>query len=232
MERISKWKWVLFTVFAWTACTAGISDAYAQSGWGRATFFQLPNYQGRSFVVYGTGSLSNLSKKRRGRSGNWNDKISSVYIEGDFMVTLFQDKNFNGPSVVLDHSTADLRKISGSMDWSNRATSLYYEPNQPLYGDGEVIFYDNPSYSGNSFVLAAGDEISDLFYKRRDSVWRNWDDEIESLTIRGNIYVELFEYADYSGRSVVLSGSEPDLFYLGWKKRTSSVLVIPITPWN
>ena len=204
-------------------------DHGVAQGFGRATFFQLPDYQGRSFVVYGTGSLSNLIKKRRGSTGNWNNKISSVLIEGDMTVSLYDDKDFNGSKITITKSVRNLQNSGKIVGWSNRASSLYYQPSKTSSATSEVIFYENPNYSGRSFVLKSNTGVSDLEFKRRGNVYNDWEDEIESVFIRGSVYVILYEDADYYGESVVLSASNSDLSFIGWRKRASSVLVVPRT---
>ena len=206
---------------SWVVASADTTANVQATNSGRATFYQLPNFQGRSFVVYGTDTISDLKKKRRG-SGDWNDAITSVMIEGSITITLYEHKNKAGASVRLTSSVPDLASIG----WSNIASSLSYFDGNVNPNRGQVTFFDNPGFIGDSFVLNVGDSIADLRDKRRASSRRDWNDQIESLRFDGSARVVLYEDKNFSGRWVQVSRDTRDLRRISWKKRASSVQVL------
>jgi hypothetical protein len=73
-------------------------------------FYDRPNYQGNSFILFSGDALSKLRNKRRGsRFRNWNDEIRSVRIIGsDVLVTLYTEERYRGPRVTLSRNTPSL----------------------------------------------------------------------------------------------------------------------------
>jgi len=87
------------------------------------TFYELADYQGRSFVMSVGDSVGRLRDKRRGNSfKNWNDKIESVKIVGTAQVILYDDNRFRGARVAIRTSVPDLGV--GNTIWSDRASSV------------------------------------------------------------------------------------------------------------
>ena len=61
-----------------------------------------------------------------GRSSGWNDRISSIRVNGVARITLYRDINFRGDRVTVDRDIADLRRIrmTSSLSWDNQVSSL------------------------------------------------------------------------------------------------------------
>ena len=61
-----------------------------------------------------------------GRWSGWNDRISSIRVNGVARVTLYRDINFRGDRITIDRSVYDLRRLrmTSSMSWDNQASSL------------------------------------------------------------------------------------------------------------
>lgn len=85
-------------------------EPIGNSGDAQVIFFDRPNYQGNSFILFAGDALSKLRSKRRGsRFRNWNDEIRSVRIIGsDVLVTLYSEERYRGPRVTLSRSTPSL----------------------------------------------------------------------------------------------------------------------------
>ena len=88
----------------------------------KVIFYDQPNFRGRSFEVYAGESRPRLRDKRRGNWGNWNDRIESVQIVGDFDLYLFEDTHYSGQQLWLSQSVEDLRRLGDG--WADRASSF------------------------------------------------------------------------------------------------------------
>jgi hypothetical protein len=209
-----------------TPCFAETALQNKATPYGKATFFEHKNYQGRSFVIFAGGAVGNLRNKSRGVR-HWNDAISSVYIEGTISVNLYANTQYNGSSLVLNQSVSDLTAVSPNINWNDTVSSVSTRSVANNFSSIKITFYDNPGYSGKSFILNANDGLN-LKDKRRGSSRKDWNDEIESLIIEGKARVVLFEHKDLNGKYLTLESNVADLAKLGWKKRASSVLVLPL----
>ena len=88
----------------------------------KAIFYDQPYFRGRSFEVYPGESRERLRDKRRGNWGNWNDRIESIQIIGDFDVYLFEDTHYSGQQLWLSKSVEDLGDIGEG--WDDRTSSF------------------------------------------------------------------------------------------------------------
>ena len=61
-----------------------------------------------------------------GRWSGWNDRISSIRVNGAARVTLYRDINFRGDRVTINSDVRDLRRMrmTSSLNWDNQASSL------------------------------------------------------------------------------------------------------------
>jgi hypothetical protein len=86
--------------------------------------YERPNYEGRS-QCWGAGEeLSDLA-----RTGNWNDRISSIRVFGRATAMAYRDTGFGGVSFVVDRDIADLAEIPGRgfRSWDHQISSLRIE---------------------------------------------------------------------------------------------------------
>jgi hypothetical protein len=82
--------------------------------------FEEPNYRGRTTCFLTGEAIGDLA-----RSGNWNDRISSIRFQGPTRAILYYDANFRGDRVTLDRDIPDLRQLRiGSRTWDNQISSL------------------------------------------------------------------------------------------------------------
>jgi hypothetical protein len=78
------------------------------------------NFRGRSQCFERGEEVADL-----GRSGNWNDRISSIQVFGGTRVTLYRDVNYRGERVTIDRDVPDLRQLrSSGFNWDNQISSL------------------------------------------------------------------------------------------------------------
>lgn len=102
---------------------------------GRVLLFADPNYRGEVLILAAGETIDNLAYVRDSRGKVWNDRISSVRIEGPVILTVFEHANFRGAMTTITRNSADLATLSrgdrGHSDWSNVISSLRAQPIAP-----------------------------------------------------------------------------------------------------
>jgi hypothetical protein len=183
---MSKKKILWFTVLLFVL---GITTTaiYAQSEVGSSTSstpyitaYKDEGFHGESekFLI---GKYSTLEK-------GWQDEIQSVAIVGPVRVTLFDDEQFEGKKVVLEHSTAKLHDMRGE------AKSMIVEEFKCSY----ATTFKETMFEGDSKQFQVG-EYADV------------SDDWESLDVCAGIEVTLYDKKDFQGESVTHRSSRIDL---------------------
>ena len=72
----------------------------------------------------------------------------------------------------------------------------------PGFGFGQVCFYENTNYRGNSICARPGEQRANL---------GAWDDRISSIRVTGNAEALVCERSNYSGRCYIVDGNAPAL---------------------
>ena len=102
--------------------------AFAQWQWGHAhppragaCFYKGENFKGDYFCLEAGERWPSL------RDG-FSDKITSIRVFGGALARVFNNDNFGGVNLFVDHSVNDLRRIPVSdnprKNWSNRISSI------------------------------------------------------------------------------------------------------------
>lgn len=98
---------------------------------GRALFFTEPGYRGEVLVVEAGGNVDNLEFVRDPRGRSFNDRISSVRLEGPVRVAVFEHSQFRGAFTWLNRDTPDLAAYSlgdrSTNTWNETVSSLQVE---------------------------------------------------------------------------------------------------------
>lgn len=97
----------------------------------RVIVYQHAGYGGASLVLYPGDSIENMSGKSFDGGGKLNDSISSIRIEGDLEVYVYENARYRGEAMRLTESARDLtgRLVAGSVgqNWNDRISSIRVE---------------------------------------------------------------------------------------------------------
>jgi len=89
------------------------------------TFYEHAGFRGESFAVRSGESLDNLSRETFDNGTSINDRISSIRIEGEAVVFLYQDAGFRGGVLRLTSSVRNLDEYAPG--WNDRVSSIRVE---------------------------------------------------------------------------------------------------------
>lgn len=168
---------------------------------GFATVYDEPGYSG-SNSRFQVGKYQALPE-------GWNDDIESLRISGGVRVILYDEKDFGGEKLVIERDTTELQ------DFENKAASMMVEP---MEGGFATVFKD-PGYQGT---------VREFDIGRYSSLDNDWDDEIESVQLSGNVRIILFDKKDFEGERMIV---ERDTVDLGdFREKAASMIVEPLTP--
>ena len=102
---------------------------------GRVLLYAEPNYRGEALVLPAASVIENLEFVRDSRGRSWNDRVSSVRIEGPVLLIAFEHSRFRGAQPTITRSSADLATLSlgdrSRSNWDKLMSSLRVEPVQP-----------------------------------------------------------------------------------------------------
>ncbi len=217
-----------------------------------ACFYELPNYQGRSFCLFMGEEKFDLSRM----PADWNERISSVKVFGQARVVVFQNAGFGGTALNLTANVPNLSSVRlGRGDWNDqisaiRVTSLSGNvplprpgENPPPRDEGDVrvpprdpaprpetdiaCFFEEPNYRGRSFCLRLHQSERDLM-----GLTEPMGNRISSVKVIGDVRAVLHQLADFSGESLSIASDIPNLAAYRMRNKTwdnvaSSVRVLP-----
>jgi hypothetical protein len=182
--------------------------AFAQWQWGRphppkagACFYKDLNFSGDYFCLKAGERWPSLPV-------GFNDRITSIRVFGGARLRVFNDGNFGGPSLFLDHDANDLRRIpladNRSKNWNDRISSL------AVFQDRDE-WADRPAAAPPVPMPPRGDD------DWRRSQWRrgNKESDCSSRPRDGKIVCENF-YTVHEARPVREFGRRPCEFGRNW----------------
>jgi hypothetical protein len=185
------------------AALAGLASAQVGFGSRRAVLYEYPDFQGRSYTVYG-------GNRGLGPTG-FEDRAMSARLEGAW--TLCEHDDFQGRCETasgevrhlgrlgLGGSVSSLRQASGDGGWGGRA------------GNGRrATLYEFPNYQGRSYTVYGGD---------RGLGPTGFEDRAMSGEFEGSWMI--CEHDDFQGRCETVSGAVRDLDRLGMGRTISSL---------
>ena len=175
----------------------------------------------------------------------FNDRISSIRVFQGGRLRVFNDSNFGGINLLIDHDVADLRayrlpenpekswndRISSIAvfrehdEWEHRPVPVQEQPRYPEFPRAGACFYIDPQYQGGYFCMKEGE--------RSAFVPPGFNDRISSIRVFGGVRVRVFNDPNFSGINGAFDGDVGDLraFTLpehpdkNWNDRISSIVV-------
>jgi hypothetical protein len=97
--------------------------------------------------------------------------------------------------------------------------AIYGPPGSDVPADAGAVFFEHVGYAGASFwSRPAGVPL----------VSGEWNDRISSIRVQPGLRLELFEHANYGGRSIVITGSVDNIVARGFNDIVSSYRLVKI----
>ena len=205
-------------------------------GHGEIVFFEDDNLQGEALVFDGTININRLDRRFHAET-NWNDFISSIAISDGYEVTLYEHSNFQGNSMRIQDSIANLSHLLNERgqyeNWNDRVSSIRItrtqrkDPNKPDEAkDPVATLFEDSTYVGATLALFDGLEISNL----KDI---QWNDRASSLQIDPGYVLTLYEHSNFRGQRIEISSNQENLNYAQsiinrverWNDRASSLKI-------
>jgi hypothetical protein len=161
---------------------------------GRVCFYTDDHYRGDSFCANPGESMPNVG-------GRYNDKISSIRIEGPLQIIVFDDENFEGARRTFSRDVSNLHDLG----WNDRITSFQVSGGERgrEFGDERrgpeprsgACFYVDAGYRGQSFCLNRGENDR--------NIGGHFNDRISSIRIFGGARVTVFSDENFGGQRMV-----------------------------
>ena len=152
-------------------------------------------------------------------TSGWNDRISSISIEGNASVTIYQNINFGGMTVTITETTANLSNQGAY--WSDFASSYVVNSFRPQPRGSRICFFDGANFTGRSFCKQPGEADANL-------VTSGWNDTISSISVEGDASVYIYSNINYGGGNILINQSVSDMTSVNgyWDNMTSSYNVV------
>jgi hypothetical protein len=94
----------------------------------RVHLFDQPGFRGNQIVLTAGFSEVDLADIIKNLSGNWDNSVSSIRIEGGAEVFLYSDREFSGQSIVLTNSVEDLSLEDVLIPFAGTISSVMVSP--------------------------------------------------------------------------------------------------------
>jgi hypothetical protein len=124
--------------------------------------------------------------------GDWDDEIESIELVGPVRVILFDDDDFEGDKLLLEHSAYELD------DLDEEAESMIVEP----FDCSSAAVFKKTKFRGKVRNFRAGE------YPKLDD---GWSSSIESVDLCGDVKITLFENENFEGHSFQIEQDQIDL---------------------
>ncbi len=134
----------------------------------------------------------------------FNDRISSLIVPKGYVVTLYENYDRGGRSIILRegrHNLDDFSNIVSSLVVRN-ADEVSNPGNEPIPGRREVQLYDDMNFRGDRIVV---DKTGYFAFPRY------FDNRLSSLIVPKGYEVALFDNSNQGGNSIVLQPGRHNL---------------------
>lgn len=106
-------------------------DDDRRRGESRVIVFEHADYRGGALVLYPGDAIENLKNEHFDNGARVNDSISSIRVEGDAAIVIYEDPAFRGEPLRVTENVRDLsgRLIAGKVgtSWNDRVSALKVE---------------------------------------------------------------------------------------------------------
>jgi len=163
-----------------------IIDHIKRKGYPIVIYTDIDFMGTKKFLNIGTFSLTSL--------GLSDKSIQSIRVAPGFQITLFENSNFSGKSILINDDISDLSKIS----FDNLTSSIKIERINP-----QVIIYTDVNYTGiNQILLEGSYDVNNMGVP---------NDSIRSVKVSPGYRVLLYEDANFQGKKLTLERDSPNL---------------------
>jgi hypothetical protein len=183
--------------------------AFAQWTWGRphpprsgACFYKEDNFRGDFFCL-------KVGERWPSMPAGFNDRITSIRVFGGARLRVFNNENFGGVSLFLDHDVNDLRRIpvpdNREKNWNDRISSV-------------AVFQDRDEWGDRSPVPAPPvPPRDDDDWRRNRTPWHSGDRDSTCVALPGDgaHWCDNF-YSVHEARPVRQYGRRPCEFNRNW----------------
>ena len=242
VNRTNAWLFVLMMMMSFTVGRTRAQDRYdPQDRYGRqdrydrdrdwddrdrrgrrsgACFYRDADFQGEKFCVRAGERVSQVPP-------GFNDRISSMRLFGRVEVTVYQNRDFQEPSLQLRDNVANFQsyQVSPGHSWNDRVSSIEVTRDRD-YGDFDrdgACFFKEAGYRGEKFCVGRGERI--------EQVPPGFSDRISSIRMFGRVGVILYQDSNFRGPSLRLQDDVSNLQSYqvspghSWNDRVSSIKV-------
>ena len=214
------------------------------------TVYELQNYSGASFDLYGGREYRDLKQMKIGAESsttNFDKKISSIKVSPGYRVVAYTKKDYEGPFMIFGDNEYITYRIPGS-GVSVRIDSSGYSGNVNYQIDNQISSMIVEKAKANNALAAVIYEHADYkgaFQQLKMGAYPNMDnffvgnDKVSSIKVMPGYKITFFQHPNFAGmsRSLIthplstIEYSIPNLkeqtagVPLDWNDRISSVIV-------
>ena len=185
-----------------------------------ACFYRDADFGGEKFCVRADERMAQVP-------AGFNDRISSVRVFGRTEVTIYQGRDFEGPSFRVRNDVANLQKyqVQPGHSWNDRVSSVEVASLRDA-GDWDrdgACFFKDENFRGDKFCVQKGD--------RMQQVPPGFSDRISSVRIYGRSTAIVYQDSGFRGPSLEIRDDVGNLQSYqvqpghSWNDRISSIRV-------
>lgn len=147
----------------------------------------------------------------------FNDQFSSIRVNNDYQVTIYEHSDFKGKNVTITESLANLKMIK----WNDKVSSLIVEKYDST--SNVAILYEDSHFSGYFLPLKLGEQKN-----LSKQTWFN--DKASSIKVGEGYKMTVFKDSDFKGKKAVLYNNQTSLKSIKLNDDISSLIIEKIQP--
>ena len=147
----------------------------------------------------------------------FNDQFSSIRVNNDYQVTIYEHSDFKGKNVTITESLANLKMIK----WNDKISSLIVEKYDST--SNVAILYEDSHFSGYFLPLKPGEHKN-----LSKQTWFN--DKASSIKVGEGYKMTVFKDSNFKGKKAVLYNNQTSLKSIKLNDDISSLIIEKIQP--